>query len=415
MARSRRSWKPSLILTLLVFAVYGALFTWPRFWPWTISAVMSHSQFYPFHDMRGHLASCEAYELGMDIMGKPNPLDTERRPHIGPRWMLFAGALGVKAKDYLAYGISFSVLFLLSIILILRPQQLGDSILAFFLLCSPPCFLAVERANPDLFVVLSLLSATALLSMRSSAARLAAWGIVALLIGFKYYPSMAFAIFLSAGVSASRKRWELGAAAVAVVAFLLAFRSELAEVQSYMHATNVLSWFGSAQLLRLALLPAKIIPVLSVALLGAGSLAIAWLLGPASPVEKTGTFNSRCFILGSGIVAFCFAVTTSVEYKLIFVLPCMPYLLQALDSTNARRFRMISGTALLLYVILPWTSVLFIQLFMNVALTEEAIELFVALRQCGNWLLTWLLAGLWLRLLYFQNQDLLPTRLRLPV
>ena len=150
----------------------------------------------PFLDSHAILAAGDAVRAGLDPW-KVNPLDALGRPHCYSSWWLAAAPLGLTRADNAWVGPLWQAAFLLTALLILRPDSLRGMLLAAAVLFSPPVLLGVSRANNDLpvFALLGL----GLLALSSRKRGATAWfgGSVVVATGLKFYPVAAAAALVS--------------------------------------------------------------------------------------------------------------------------------------------------------------------------------------------------------------------------
>jgi len=345
----------------------------------------------PFVDMQGHLASSQAFADGTLVPGQPVPGDPVKRIHAGPTWMLWLGFLGLGPGQTYAFTACCLAAFLTAIAL-----------------TGPPLMLLVERGNIDLLVYVALAGAFALLGRAAAAPRWTGWGLVAGFIGFKYYPALAFAGVTETRGSRREKWAGLVLGAAATLAFIAWTLQEIRYVSEHQVENRFFPFFGSRELFVMSgysyAAAARAGPVAWL-LFAAG---LARLLGPLSAPERTFDARKIPFAGGGAILLFCFLVTTSPDYRLVFLLFCLPWLwaLRQPETGAPPRLRQLAALALVLFVATPWWGTL----LARGAVAIESTRLWwtvLFLKQLGWWTLTVSLGALLIRQLYGRAQELL--------
>ncbi len=108
---------------------------------------------FPFLDTHAVLAAAECARQGIEVY-LANPCDALGRPHAySPVWLsIVPGALGVRATGWVGAGLD--LLFLLSLVAVLRPRTAKELLILGLAAVSPMTVYALERANNDLVVFL---------------------------------------------------------------------------------------------------------------------------------------------------------------------------------------------------------------------------------------------------------------------
>lgn len=282
-----------------------------------------------FLDASGITAAAESYAHGHDPLHH-NPADPMARPLNYPRtiYALFPLGLDRTHTDALALGIA--ALFVLGTVAALGRVNVTEALAVALVFFSPATLFCVERGNFDLFVF-ALVCAAVLAARRN--VLLAALG---LLLGFtiKLYPL--FGLLLLLRVRRRTVGWLAGVSLLYVLLYGLLHASDLVAIRA---ATPRDCWYGAygidvfwrgvAQAFeaRRALVQALSRP-LSYALAGGllGAVAWAWWRRgpPARPPESA--HHLDCFRAGAGIYAGTFLLGTNHDYRLIFLLLCVPQL-----------------------------------------------------------------------------------------
>jgi hypothetical protein len=147
---------------------------------------------FPFVDISGALAGWECARQGIDIV-LYNPCDILGRGYnYSPIWFA-AARIPLNVTDRPVVGWSLGILFIISLNLLPAPKRWIELVLVLAATWSTMVAFALERANPDLFIFLLVLTAGFLAQGRLAARQLGY--VVALLAALiKYYPIMALII-----------------------------------------------------------------------------------------------------------------------------------------------------------------------------------------------------------------------------
>jgi hypothetical protein len=143
------------------------------------------------------------------------PCDALGRPHAySPVWLaIVPGALGVRATGWV--GASLDLLFLLSLVAVLRPRTAKELLILGLAAVSPMTVCALERANNDLVVFLLVIFGAIVFTMPRRYRLFSYCPFVAAGL-LKYYP---LALLVLAAREGRRDR--LAIAAAAILALLL--------------------------------------------------------------------------------------------------------------------------------------------------------------------------------------------------
>ena len=287
-----------------------------------------------FADLRVVLAGAECYEMGIDPL-TDNPCDPLGRILPYPRiWSTTIAATGLNQQDTDWLGLLVGLSFLISAFLMIGRMTLVEGLLFGAIMISPPVLLALERANIDLIIFSMLFIGTSfLISNKVPRIYKEILGIGILLIAalLKYYPIFALLI---TGTLPRIKRF----AWIAVVIFLLYLSCNLGEFYlcNAGVSKDIVPAFGAITLASY-LSPARFdylsspwnsmnFAILS-ACLSLISLCLALLLRSSKAWGFTIDATRREFLLfciGSSIFIGCYLTSTSFDYRLIFLLFCLP-------------------------------------------------------------------------------------------
>jgi len=265
----------------------------------------------------------------------------------------------------------------------------------------------VHQANVDIAVYACLLLAVWLLSRDRTWSTVTAFLLIAVFVGFKFYPNMAFALPLVCLVKPRTKLLWLLLAGACVCLYALLFWREMQAVSSMVTSSFIANGYGAGRLLSFYGLSEKWVPLTALACFPLVCLASAYLLGPLHRIEARGDLRQQFFFLGAGITCFCFTVTTNMEYRLIFLIPCLPFLLDLWDL-GPSRLRWAAFSCLGLLLILPAAVLLLGQDLVPDA-SYSYLYRIIVIKQLLNWIATSLLGGLWLRSLWAHNGSIFPS------
>jgi hypothetical protein len=339
------------LVAVLVWLVVGGLLlaalrgNWLSVW----GMVRQPSMHPPFADLRTITGAMQSAQQGFDPM-RENPMDPWRRPlNYPPVWLQAFGALGIDDRDLTTVGLSFAALSLASVSwLILTAASRAEAALLGLSAVSHSALFAVERGNSDLVVFALLVAA---LRARALATACVATAAAALL---KLFPFAAFG-----ALCCERRRgwpwWPL--LAVAGTAVLLALQFEA--IARIVRATPVdyIRAYGVPSL-RLYFQSEKGLPIgaagpwlVGAVCAGAVLAAVAGALRPprapwSVPVAPAA---ERMFVGGGLVYAGTFLLGSNYDYRLLFLLPALPWLWQAYAG-QGRKWRDLAPVLLVLFV-----------------------------------------------------------------
>jgi hypothetical protein len=276
-----------------------------------------------FVDTYALLAASDMAALGLDPY-VPNPLDLLGVPHWYSDWWFLIGHLGLTRFDVYWLGAGVVGLFLASAILVLRPRNGSEALVAWLALCSPPVILGVNRANADLLIF----SIMALLGLALASPRRWVWWqgpwLVALAAGLKFYP-IVVGLILVLVARPRREVWaSLAVMTLLVLAVAMSVSDAIARALPLLMSPEGFFSFGSSALFTLAGLSP---PAAKWAAWMAGALvALGWLRRTPVPPAALPGHEKMAFGLGALIVVGCFFAGVSYSYRLVFLLLMLPLL-----------------------------------------------------------------------------------------
>jgi hypothetical protein len=390
-----RAWSriPAIALPIAALAVYfaglfsiAAVSSRPVHVVWQRLGVSTLPQ--PFLDLRiiaGVIEQTEHRELG-ETPSSRRALHTWQGCYLYPGIWLLWRHLGLNLSTVSPWAVTIILGFwAMAVSVALSPKaDRGQALYLAALLCSPPCMLAVERANADL-VVFMLVAVALLLRSRPWMAT----GLVALGTIGKIYAVFASPAF---GHGASWRRW-IPAAAVNLVLLghaILNF-ADFVHVWEETPRRAVLSYGAAVPFRVLAArlqwpMASELAHVGGWIAAGAVIVATIWHLRTASRLAASP--HDATFLAGAGIYCGTFLIGGNHDYRAIFLLLCVPALWHWRETPDAltRSFARVA----------VWTMTIFC--WWNFPFTELTLAGGLA-RQMFAWALFAALGGLMFRLL----------------
>lgn len=311
-----------------------------------------------------------------------------------PRIWLQLSALGWRSEHNHFIGWTLALLFFITSILVLRPADVFQATYCFALLVSPSILLLVERGNSDILIFMVLAVGMSLTVKPGPNSLTAYYLLLSFSAILKLYPSVLFAWAIK---ERDRKVRSLGVAlALLFVLYLVGVRQEISAISVATPAVSELSYGTRVPLLALAKLQeqsekkevprfvfartiATMLPGYSTYPLMPSSgrytsLKLTWtvffaavaltlgykLRSSAPPTEtlcsKDGA-RLRMYCCGSSIFLATYLLSVSFDYRMCFLLFCVPFLLQQLHQKGWRDSSAIVGNAALCGILMTtWLS-----------------------------------------------------------
>ncbi len=308
-----------------------------------------------FADLRTITHGAECWVHGIDVY-VIDPCDPWGRPtNYPPIWLEISKAIGVDSRWTVPIGGFFAASFGVAAIAFFGRRRMAWHGLVYGLaLISPPVMLGIERGNPDIFIF-TLIVIGLFLAFRGYLAAVVATGVFAFATALKLFPIYSAAILLIRSGRAAM-------IAVAVVLFGAAYFTLNAEYLASISANTsrgTLLSFG-AEVIFNGLAASFDWPALRGAatptLFGVSAVAIGLgiYIGRRNPafLPLPRTRWGGGFAIGAAIYLFSFMVASNWDYRLSFVLLCIP---QWLDWASARDLsvseRLIARTLLTTFVV----------------------------------------------------------------
>ncbi|TMJ63129.1 MAG: DUF2029 domain-containing protein [Alphaproteobacteria bacterium] len=315
---------------------------------------------FPFLDTHAILAAAECGRQGIEVY-LSNPCDALGRPHAySPLWLtIVPGSLGTGATGWV--GASLDLVFLLSLIVVLRPRTGRELLILGAAAVSPMTVYALERANNDLLIFLLVVCGAMLFSLPRPY-RLFSYGLFVAAGLLKYYPLVLLILVArerprDAGVTAA-------AAGFTLILFGLAFYSELKTALASIPAAS--SYFTDAFSARNlpfgfaeALAGGADRILIAVSLLSALSgLAVARMIRTLRLLGREqldwAAGETQFLVIGGLLVAACFLAGQNIAYRGILLLPALSGLVCFRRSIKDREVRRFCGQMIAAVLFVMW-------------------------------------------------------------
>ena len=315
---------------------------------------------FPFLDTHAILAAAECGRQGIEVY-LSNPCDALGRPHAySPLWLtIVPRSLGTGATGWV--GASLDLVFLLSLIVVLRPRTGRELLILGAAAVSPMTVYALERANNDLLIFLLVVCGAMLFSLPRPY-RLFSYGLFVAAGLLKYYPLVLLILVArerprDAGVTAA-------AAGFTLILFGLAFYSELKTALASIPAAS--SYFTDAFSARNlpfgfaeALAGGADRILIAVSLLSALSgLAVARMIRTVRLLGREqldwAAGETQFLVIGGLLVAACFLAGQNIAYRGILLLPALSGLVCFRRSIKDREVRRFCGQMIAAVLFVMW-------------------------------------------------------------
>jgi hypothetical protein len=315
---------------------------------------------FPFLDTHAVLSAAECGRQGIEVY-LSNPCDALGRPHAySPLWLAIVPAsLGTGATGWV--GASLDLVFLLSLIVVLRPRIVGELLILGAAAVSPMTVYALERANNDLAVFL-LVICGAIVFTAPRPFRLFSYGLFVAAGLLKYYPLVLLIL-----VARERRRDALvvtAAAGFTLILFGLAFYSELKTALARIPAAS--SYFTdafSAQNLPFGFAEALAggayrIPIAVLLLSALSGLAVARMIRTVRWLGREqldwAAGEAQFLVIGGLLVAACFLAGQNIAYRGILLLPVLSGLVCLRRSIKDREVQRFCGQMIAAALFVMW-------------------------------------------------------------
>ncbi len=276
-----------------------------------------------FVDLRSVTSAWDCVRKGIQPFPN-NPCDPFHRPYNYPRIWAQLGRVGLGQGDTVPLGIAIAIVFFVSALVVTGPLKLWEGAVYGAALIAPATMLGVERGNVD--ILLFALIVLGLVLVRRNAWAGAAPIVLAGIL--KYYPAFAGVVLVRV-----RRRWPAAiVSAVILAAYAALTLNDIRTlrhvvprvvVNSYgagvvveaLHLAHV-GWVQSAAEIRYVRLAVIALGLL----LGLGFL----LLGRAGSTVDERRLDA--FWAGSAIYVATYVFESNFDYRLAFLLLCIPQL-----------------------------------------------------------------------------------------
>jgi len=324
----------------------------------------------PFLDARIVLAGFESKRLGYDAQ-LYNPSDPVGRRFANPDFWLALTPLGLTQSHAIFVGIILALLFYISAFKIMGKLTLYEALVYSLILCSPSVMWIVERGNLDIVVYFLLtMSLVPITKSEKLVIRFFGYGIILITAFLKLFPIFALVVLLR-----ERKKTLVFLAAVLVVPFAVYWFSNLEELEKISRNLNLSETWNSFGYKVIFIIVAnhfssfnvatglKAISKFSLALTVGVTccsigLRLIWKIFQQVKVWVNRDYDQNksldsiaigpyidSFRLGCGLYAGAFLMGTVYDYKLSFLIFCIPQMLHWIKGKN--RLNVISSVALL--------------------------------------------------------------------
>lgn len=327
------------VLWLVPLLIFPLAFTtdWPTFW----NRLLIPTEKGPFLDLGSITSAVKIVERGGDPLAA-NSLDVYHRPMNYPRiWLYLFKWLSINDSNLRIVGVSFCALYLICISWLIADSAsaLEAVILLVAGLSLAPLF-AIERGNTDLFVFsLVFLGCAATNKYLKPGAFLCA----ALL---KIFPFVALVIEIVRRTGRER-RVPVPFAGLALGLLALQWR----DLNAIRHSTPVSAYLSYGVLTVRA---QEQEGYLSGAIYAAGwavailVAAILWLRRPKIEDSMLRSKSGEMFLIFGGIYTFTFLIGSNWNYRMIFLVPTIPFAMEMIRSKQYSKWGIAYITAVLL-------------------------------------------------------------------
>lgn len=340
--RDSRPWRR--LFCGAVAATYLAIFACAAWAGWgpTWSALGVRPMSLPFGDIRAFTGANISLARGLDPL-VDNPGDPWGRPANAPRiWLTFVRALRLRPEDTLVVGAVLFAAFLAAMAIASRLiESPGDAALMYLFAVLPASLMSIERGKIDSIVLLVV--CLGIVSAGSPVVRVVALTAAAVL---KLFPIFGVPAAMVAG---RRRGWIAGLVALAFfTALAWATRADLAIVQAAV-PIDAIGAYGVPSLglaisqashgrigASLGLALARAIAALAVA---AGAAFAAWTIvrdRPSIPARDGSAPRGDAFAIAASIYGGTFLISANYDYRLVFLVPAVPFLNRARQSRSPR-------------------------------------------------------------------------------
>lgn len=342
-----------VLLVLLYFVLLGALTflgQQPYWMAWRTLAVPACK--IPFVDLVNVPAAAKSVDAGLNPYLE-NPFDPLQRVWVYPHWWLESRYLGLTLSNYIYFGFALGLCFALGALYSLgRLSKIEGGIAGFFLI-SPNVMFAMERGNMDLFIFLLMTAVLAVRKFPFFSSLILVGGAV-----LKFYPVAGFLVFFAAPWRRNLP-WLIGSL-ICLALYFAAMHQELALIFSRVPH----QWSGAVGSATLIMFLSDLFKwnFTYIACYGLGTaillLVVSLAVASNPPVEPVPYEPQSLFAfrLGAGLYVGAFALGCNLDYRIIFLTFCLPFLFYLRAAAGSlRRWSVLALVTILLFGYWPFT------------------------------------------------------------
>jgi hypothetical protein len=315
-----------LVLTAALLPLFISFFGWDPTWR-SLGVTPLEPHFFDTHAVADH-AACAAKGYDAYTLTECDNFLPFNYP---PVW-LWIGYIGVDGSDSTWIALLLTSAAALASVLLFRGRSIPDGLVCSLGLLSPPVMMAVERGNIDLSIYALVAIAAVTLHGRARFCTPAALGLLSLSVILKLYPI--FCVGMAARPSRSRVVLA-GLLTLVAGAYYAAIAEYLPKIRAITPTTYMLSYGYKTIFLGLDRLRVEAglppfgfdeswLPLL--ALVFAVLCAAAVACTKPQPLVSAG-LPGTAFLFGAGIYCGTFCLGTNFMYRMMFLLLCIPQLL----------------------------------------------------------------------------------------
>jgi hypothetical protein len=283
--------------------------------------------------------------------------------NIPPIW-LWIGRVAV-GKNVIWFSGGMIAAAAATIIMLFRDRPASDGFVALFGILSPSVLMGVERGNPDLLIFAMTGAAALIYSSQRIGRHFWAETLIALALILKLFPMFTVTLALRR----NRRDWLFAILISAIaIAYSIAIFKYILLIRSNVPTTFILSYGYKALFLGFDHLRAEAnLPPFGFADTWAPVLLTGFMLACASAIAFGNVYSHRvscqittnlagtAFVFGSSIYCGTFLLGTNFDYRLIFLLLCLPQL-QDWRRQGSEHSRQVLSWLLLIVLAVLWLN-----------------------------------------------------------
>lgn len=322
----------------------------------------------PFADLQVIAAGIKTMNDGVDPY-EFNYYDSFRRPYnYPPIWLMFT-FLSWGDSWVIGFGLFLLIVYGFACLIITSSMPWKEGLLFSGFSFSPVCFLGIERGNTDLFVFGTITAFVLMLSLKDMNKRVFGYFLLGLSAVFKLFPLFAFA----SALRETQKRFFIiaGVAVGFLGIYLFIIKDMVIKIsentpvgyrQSYGYKVfpTFLEYINKQNPESMDFNTMRLISIAVLLLVTVGAYLLCRRKGASSLPTKQESVNLDFFRVGASIYLFTFLLGANYDYRLIFLLFCLPLLFNFLAAPS---YRMMSVITLSMMAIIFWLHAGFIAAF----------------------------------------------------